>query len=187
MALRILRSSVLSALLTVGVLMVSLPLVATPAEAWTLHGCQYVENSINPITYRFRSVGSVQVTAFKNAEAAWDATSAPGYFKETSLSWDPEIDVYDGSYAGTWVALTSWTCTGGYYNGNEVRVKFDTVDLIPYGTSARKDIAIHELGHAYGLGHTYAGCRVMLDGLDFLDCSASFPASNDVSGVQVLY
>ena len=83
--------------------------------------------------------------------------------------------------------LTTWGCSSGYYNGNEVYMKFDTTEMGTLAAWQRKNIAIHELGHAYGLDDASAlVCRVMNAGMALEGC-ALFPASDDISGVNAIY
>ena len=85
-----------------------LTLIVRPVEIrgadpyYTLAGCRYDPDSIEPISYRFFSVGSDYETAFKEAEEEWDDTTAPGYFQEQSASFDPEINVTDDYVAENW-------------------------------------------------------------------------------------
>lgn len=161
-------------------------MAAAPASAYAIHGCEYDNNSINPISYRFFSVNAAYEAAFTGAQAAWDGTSAPGYFSEQSCSWDPEINVTDGVYSGTWWAQASWGCNGGLYSGNEVNIKFDTNDMSGLSANEKKIVAMHEIGHAYGLGHMQSGCHVMRQGTYKFTCGA-MPSSDDVAGVHAIY
>lgn len=62
---------------------------APAAFAWTHHGCRYDPATISPISYRHFDMYDAYETAFAQAQSAWDATSAPGYFSLTSSS-DPD-------------------------------------------------------------------------------------------------
>lgn len=127
--------------------------------------------------------------AFQGAQAEWDQTSSPGYFGESTTSFDPEIPVHDGSYSGSYWAQVGWSCdSDGTYSGNEVSyLRFDTSDMSGLTTSQREKVAMHELGHTYGLGHvTSSYCRVMEQGTDKFSCS-NLPDSDAVNGVNALY
>lgn len=180
-----------AALITLSSAVITLFLVgplAGPAEAYALKGCKYDADSISPIEYRFHSVNSAYETAFKNAESAWDSTSSPGHFSEDSVSLDPEIDVYDGVYAGTWWAQTDYSCdSDGTYSGNENTVFFDTGGMGGLTAYEKKLVAEHELGHTYGLDEApNNGCRVMRQGSNKFTCG-TMPAADDIAGVNALY
>ncbi len=158
------------------------------ADAYEHTGCHYETGTIEPISYRFFSVGSEYETAFVDAEAAWDDTTVPGYFEEHSTSWDPEINVVDGAFMEGYWGETLWACPSdtGNHDGNEVEIRFDTDGMSDKNANQKKLIAEHELGHAYGLAHVFSGCRVMRPGTSKFFCP-DLPASDDVNGVDALY
>ena len=185
-----------SALLTLALLVIltgrasvfAIPGGPQHSDPYRLHGCKYSPNSINPIQYRFFSVGSAYERAFKQAEAAWDATSAPGYFEEHSTSWDPEINVTDERRRDSlWAEMTA-ECysTTGLYLGNEVGIEFNTRIMDGLTAHKKKVIAMHEIGHAYGLDELYEGCRVMRQSYQIFTCLTA-PTADDVAGVTALY
>ena len=183
LVMRMLLASVGSVILTLALLVV----IAPPAGAYELMGGKYDDGSIDPISYRFFSVNSAYETAFKDAEAAWDATSAPGYFQEQSWSWDPEINVIDGSYQYEWPAAMWYTITGdGTWDGNEVQIDFNTRVMDDYTAYEKKLTAEHEIGHAYGLAHE-TGCVIMHGAEYYFTCGGTFPKSDDVNGVDAIY
>lgn len=158
------------------------------AEAYLFSGCEYDNNSISPISYRYYSLWSSTKTAFTDGQARWDQSSSPGYFAEQWWSTDPEINVTDGVYGADYIALASWRCDAdGTYEGNEMSIKFDTTKMSNLTAAQRRDIAIHELGHSYGLWDvTGSLCRVMYDVKALSGCGW-FPASDDVNGVNAVY
>ena len=177
-------AAIVSAALTLVVLWAT----TGPVNAYSLLGCEYDNDSISPISYRFFSVNSAYVTAFRNADIAWGQTSAPGYFEEHPGSLDPEINVVDGEYSGSWWAQVVYTCdSDGTYDGNEVEAQFDTGDMASLSANEKKLVAEHELGHAYGLGHVYSGCHVMRQGTYKFTCSGALPSSDDVAGVDAIH
>lgn len=157
------------------------------AAAYALHGCKYDPDSISPISYRFFSVSDDHEDAFDGGQADWDsAYNVPGHFREQSWSVDPEINVIDGSYSSDWYALASWGCSGGEYTGNEVTIDFDASNTGSLTDDQLVAIAVHELGHAYGLDERHSACRVM-NVPEALDLCTSFPAADDRAGVRAVY
>ncbi len=183
LVMRMLLASVGSVILTLALLVLTAP----PAGAYELLGGKYDDGSIDPISYRFFSVDSAYETAFKNAEAAWDATSAPGYFQEQSWSWDPEINVIDEYYVGSFHAQTLYTITGdGTWDGNEVQIAFNTRTMGGLSAYEQQLTAEHEIGHAYGLDHE-TGCVIMHENSYYFTCGGTFPKADDVNGVHAIY
>lgn len=159
--------------------------LTTVAYAYTTTGCKYSPGSIDPISYRFFSVAdSSYVDATKHGANAWNATTAPGYFAEESLSLDPEVNVTDDAYgANTFYARVSFTCSGGVYSGNEVNLMWNSDEAPSRTTSQKQSIGTHELGHAYGLDHVYTLCRIMRIDVGYMtDCTITTPATDDVNG-----
>ncbi len=161
---------------------------------FTFIGCRYDPDSIDPISYRFFSVGSAYETAFQDAEEEWDDTSAPGYFQEHSTSPDPEINVTDDYSSGAWGARVVGKCsiragdTFGEWSGNEVELQFNTRVMNNLSATDKELVAMHEIGHAYGLDHVSSGCRLMREELDdYNSCGSSMPTSNDIAGVHQIY
>jgi hypothetical protein len=173
--------------ITVGLVALALVVVtADPAKAFVTHGCRYDPASIYPISFRFFSVGSSYVTATKAGVSRWKAAAVPGYFQEQSLSLDPEVNVTDGPYGGWYYALTWWGCNSGLYAENEVNLDWDTVNCAGLTAGQKRDIAIHELGHAYGLADVSGSlCRVMNAAKALQGCGY-FPASDDINGVNYI-
>ena len=183
--------TILAMLVSVSLTLVVMVVMAEPAWADepAAQGCQYDDDSIDPISYRFFSVGSDYETAFEDAEEAWDDTAAPGYFSEQSWSLDPEVNVIDGAYStATWWGRVIYTCASdGTFNGNEVELEFNTHILDDEGSHEKKVIGIHELGHAYGIDdYTGTSCHVMRNSESIFTCG-TMPSDHDVDAVDELY
>ncbi len=157
-------------------------------SGYAFRGCKYDPDTIEPISYRFFSVGSIYETAFKEGEKAWDQTTVPGYFHEHSRSVDPEINVIDSRSSGQWDAMMTGQCPTdtGLYEGNEVEIEFNTRKMAPLTAKQKKIVAMHELGHAYGLAHVPDGCRLMRQGAYKFTCG-TMPSADDIAGVTALY
>lgn len=164
---------------------------ATGASAYTFN-CGRFDGTYPTITYRFYSVGSTWTTAFDQGQYAWDATTAPGYLLSAQSDSDPMVSVNDGSYSWDSWAKNSGTCFGGIWVGNEVDQYYNTRStgsLTPY---QKKLVAIHELGHAYGIDHTSLTCSspgpsVMRQGSGKFSCSGTAPWTDDVNGSRARY
>ncbi|MDP6452517.1 MAG: matrixin family metalloprotease [SAR202 cluster bacterium] len=158
---------------------------ATTAVAYTLLGCAYDSGSISPITYRFFSISDSDIeTGFVEAEVDWDLTSAPGYFDECSICLDPEINVTDDYYEDNNYAQVAYSCDGDdTFSGNEVNMQFNTkYDL---DEDENQVIAMHEMGHAYGLDHVTGSCHAMTVPIRWT--CGDRPSFDDVNGVDYIY
>ena len=160
-----------------------------PATAWEPNGCKY--GGTNPtISYWLKSVGTDWTTAVQVGQAAWDAESVPGYF--TQVYGTPRnIEITDANYAFGAPGQHYGLCQGGVWMQNLSFIELDTSYLAGYTAYKEKVVAIHELGHAYGLAHeTYTNCTipsVMVYSLAFICAPFTPPWLDDVNGVNAIY
>lgn len=155
------------------------------ANAYTVTGCRYSPGSIDPIAYRFFAVSdSSLINASKFGADAWNLTPSPGFFREESISLDPEINITDDLYPSSpFYAVIQFQCTNGYYNGNEVNFIWNNSFSVFLNSNKKRAVASHELGHAYGLDHVTTLCRIMrADVGDMTDCLISIPQTDDING-----
>ena len=95
-------------------LIISVLLAFAPSAEASYNGCRFDPDIIDPIDYRFQGVTSDIQTAFRDGEAVWDSTSAPGYFSHDGSASDPNIDVHDAYYADVeWAGL--WCLSSSSY------------------------------------------------------------------------
>ena len=159
---------------------------APPAEA-NYNGCRYDPDSIDPISYDFFGVETQVRRAVNQGDDGWDGTTAPGYFKHDRYDLDPEIEVKDYASMATWAGEMRGTClSSGLWKGNEVKITFNNTQMRRFNDYQRKVIAMHELGHAYGLSHVTTYCRLMKQGAEKFTCG-TMPDSSAVSLVTALY
>jgi hypothetical protein len=94
--------------------------------------------------------------------------------------------------------LASGGCDSGsgqtWYD-ERVEIRFNTRATGGLSTTEKKLVAIHELGHAYGLAHSSLGCGAIYEPVMRSDptwvmdnCgNPNAPYSNDVYGVTIIY
>ena len=92
-------------------------------------------------------------------------------------------------YSDSKTAWWSYGCSSGVFSSHEGKIYFNDVHM-PNSTYAKKVVAVHELGHAYGLDEEYMSCystpKVMEQGSEKWslvgNCSSSPPWADDVNG-----
>ncbi len=139
---------------------------------------------INPIPYSYFSVGSDYITAFDDAADRWNAVNVDPDLEFQGSNTDPQIDVRDGWYFGDHWALAHTQCTSdGTFTGNDVKIEFNTKTMNALNANKKKIVAMHEIGHAYGLAHVSTNCHVMKQGTQKFSCS-SLPHANEIAEVN---
>lgn len=182
--------------LTVALSVGAIGLVTTSrADAYTHLGCKF--DGTNPtIDYKFVDANDRTKTAIGTAQANWDRSDSPGYFRRDNGWRDSEIDIFDGTYSSrTQWAWVSWSCdSDGTFESNEVDLtrNFHTAGPGNLTVEELSIVMVHELGHAYGLDHSSFTCSgsgpsVMRKGRGKFACAGTSPWANDVAGVNAIY
>ncbi len=164
-----------------------------PANAYD-HLCGKWVGSDPRISYRYYDVTDTYRNAFGSGQAAWDAPDRiPGYHAIDSDNGDPMIEVRDYAYSwDDWARATAQGCTWGWWDYNEVKIQFNSRTMSGLSSREKKIVAIHEIGHAYGLAHEYYTCSnpgptIMRQGTGKFGCDGDGPWYDDAEGVRAKY
>ena len=167
---------------------------AEPSSAYTFIGCKWGGSfgASSSITYHFSSLSSTWVTAFNQGQYAWDTKPVPGTFVPTSSTTTMNLLVRDYSMDLDAYGTTFYSCSGGTFSNNQTMDFNSTAQLTGLSMSL---VAMHELGHSYGLGHALNGCSDQHIGPAIMQpeatvnhkCGGSPPYADDVNGVNARY
>lgn len=181
----------LAALLASGLTLVSTIGLAESANAAVppFSGCRY---SGSDPTLKIAYSGSlVEPHRYALVDAAnrWNRTPAPGAFSVSQTG--ANIRGWTEYSSETYWAVTVGSCGSDIYWDTTVDIWFNSRTFDALSTYQKSVVAVHELGHAYGLAHVQMNCggrpSVMEQGEEKFGCPLTPPWNDDVIGVQNIY
>ena len=127
---------------------------------------------------------SAYATAYSTAMSAWTPTTEVSITQDGGANWA----AVSGHYGNTGrTGHTSWTCNL-LYRRSSVASQLNRTYLDPYPAGKRALVAMHELGHGIGVGHSTVGNPVMYhcSGCSF-DAGTRTLTADDIAGANARY
>jgi hypothetical protein len=185
------------------VLLVTFVAPPAAAHAYALSGCRFA-TSTDVLKWQDATTRPDYAGPAADAVGVWNAEPIPlTLVKATSGA---NIRIADGVFGKTWHGMsfagitldtserdpTIYACSGGTWDTTMV-TWWNRSYTDPFPAEERQAIMIHELGHAFGLAHTFADLCGQATIMDadivrwYTVCGLHAPKQDDINGINALY
>ncbi len=165
---------------------------SSPASAYTYTaGCRWRTGVL--ALYHYDQPGYVTLTG--NSAGRWNSAVARARFFDVSSGPESDVRATETDFGNTGNdGLSKWSCdsTGYFVSGS--MISYFNMYYGYYDNSRRYSVMVHELGHAFGLGHSATGQPCYATGVmhpytdpRYGNCGIQTPQSDDISGINNRY
>ncbi len=159
-----------------------------PAQAYAPEGCRWTSTNIvwtNDSSTAYKS-------ATTNAVAAWTSAVSVISLSAVPPEYSYNIRLFDLNQGAINIdGSTGYYCSSGYFT-SVTQSSFNTYYTDNYSADGRKQVMVHEVGHALGIGHTgtstCSGQPIMyLSSARYFTCNHVNPQTDDIAGINYIY